>query len=80
METSEWFEVYAVIDGALGNTETSYDDPDGVAEAMAKDLRRDGLTDWQVFILPHSCPRTMGGCECVSWLTDHHPTYSSEVK
>ena len=28
-------EVYAVIDGALGNTETSYDDPDGVAEAMA---------------------------------------------
>jgi hypothetical protein len=82
-EIRETVEVFAIVEGALSDTiedldpTEAYDCADRLAEELAREAGEGAFTDWQVFTLPHYCGGS-GDCECVQWLTDHHPYRSSE--
>lgn len=76
-------EVFAVVEGVLDSSELwDEEHADDRARALAAELADvaalQGFEDWQVFTLPHYCGDT-GDCECVQWLTDHRPDYSSDT-
>lgn len=81
-------EVYSVVEGALDETRiVRTGGAEERAEALAGELRiaaeLQGFKNWAVFIIPHYCgdvtnPDSPEPCECVQYLTDHHPIYSNE--
>jgi hypothetical protein len=81
-----WIEVYAVVEGALGES-FPFEGIDAAARADAKadELLHDFAkafngtgSEWAIYVLPHSCDRTGDEeCVCATWLTDHAPVYSS---
>lgn len=74
-----YYEVDVIIDGAFEHTE----DMDSLAEAeefaavQAAELSQADVTDWQVYIYPHTHGRNFYDCACRQYDTSHLPTYSS---
>ena len=85
--SATWYEVYSLVEGAqdrdtiVGGAATP--DADDVARSLAHDLAGvsdvEGPFSWEVYILPHYCRVQAGDeCACVQYLTDHHPTFTSD--
>lgn len=85
--SATWYEVYSLVEGTqdrdtiVGGSATP--DADDVAYALAQDLAGvsevEGPFTWEVYILPHYCTVQAGDeCACVQYLTDHHPTFTSD--
>jgi hypothetical protein len=81
------FEVTSVVEGALNDTRAiplDADDPDEIAEGMARELHAastlTGPFDWAVYVMPHYCGyMTDNECLCVQWLTSHAPIFESST-
>lgn len=81
---ASWNEITIVVEGAVDETITLVDaDPDQVAYEAAQKLRETaelvGISDWQVFIMPHECEPDDEECVCAQYLQDHRPDYSSRT-
>jgi len=76
-------EVWSMVEGAF---DESHFVDESIAEEAARQLAEElvtaasfqGFSDWQVYVLPHSCADGED-CECVQWLTNHHPMFTSET-
>jgi hypothetical protein len=76
-----YVEVWSTVEGALCSSEPvvaecAEDMAYAAAEGLADIAPLQGFEEWAVYILPHCCDDS-AECECVQYLTDHHPVYAS---
>ncbi len=74
-------EIWSVVEGAEDRFKSVEGDGYEEALALAQDLRAvsavEGQYDWEVYVLRHDHADGID-CECVQYLTDHRPMFSSE--